>query len=248
MLQRHPYKPAGLHLLANGLIDCRFTKVDMENSFGISHVLHAFFSQHGHCAGCEGTLLAWEDHEGCKPNPPRLPGIEPLAIEIRLSWEVYQSASELRNAETRKAASFNRQRYSKHAPGMRTLQEVQTVLDLQESRCYYCFGSLRGTGGTVNGPDEPTSCHQDHYVALKHGGGHAIGNIVLACVPCNTRKRDMHGDDYAREAFDVATGADRKGLKRIQNARQEHALRLVVLYEEARSETPSVLGSDGERP
>jgi 5-methylcytosine-specific restriction endonuclease McrA len=32
--------------------------------------------------------------------------------------------------------------------------------------------------------------HRDHVIALNSGGAHHIDNLVPACKPCNSRKRD----------------------------------------------------------
>jgi 5-methylcytosine-specific restriction endonuclease McrA len=67
------------------------------------------------------------------------------------------------------------------------------------------------------------TCHQDHYLSLAHGGTHDISNIVLACTHCNTRKRDLHGDDYKEECLREASPAVRKHLTRIHRVRLQHA-------------------------
>lgn len=46
---------------------------------------------------------------------------------------------------------------------------------LRSAPCFYCGGP----GGTV-----------DHVVPLSRGGQHAEGNLVPACLPCNSSKRD----------------------------------------------------------
>lgn len=51
--------------------------------------------------------------------------------------------------------------------------------------CAYCGVKL----GEVLGPDddfEPATL--DHRVARIHGGDDSLGNLVLACSPCNRRK------------------------------------------------------------
>lgn len=36
----------------------------------------------------------------------------------------------------------------------------------------------------------------DHVVPLARGGAHSIANLVVCCLPCNVRKRDMAIDDW----------------------------------------------------
>jgi 5-methylcytosine-specific restriction endonuclease McrA len=67
----------------------------------------------------------------------------------------------------------------------------------------------------------------DHYEALIYGGTHDISNVVLACPSCNTRKRDMRGDDFAIEALERASSADRKGLQRVHKKRAHFIQRVL---------------------
>lgn len=39
----------------------------------------------------------------------------------------------------------------------------------------------------------------DHVVALARGGRHELGNLVVACWPCNARKRDLPVDRFLKE-------------------------------------------------
>ena len=49
---------------------------------------------------------------------------------------------------------------------------------LKKVRCYWCEGSF-----------SPKACHEDHIVALKLGGKHAVDNLCVSCAPCNLSKQ-----------------------------------------------------------
>lgn len=58
------------------------------------------------------------------------------------------------------------------------VSDIRRLLNRQHYRCFYCsdqFGSRY---------------HLDHVVPLSRGGQHSIGNIVGACVSCNSSKKD----------------------------------------------------------
>jgi 5-methylcytosine-specific restriction endonuclease McrA len=57
-----------------------------------------------------------------------------------------------------------------------TRADVQTMLEMQGYRCFYCLESLA------------KGFHVDHLVALARGGSHGAENIVCACPSCNHRK------------------------------------------------------------
>ncbi|AIL09501.1 HNH endonuclease signature motif containing protein [Stenotrophomonas maltophilia] len=226
MVRRYPYERLGDQVFSDGMIGCRFQRVDLNARFGISNELRQFFAQHGRCARCNGTLEDWSIHEACKAGARRF--FQSSDLEVLLPLDTFHAHWKVRVRETRRRTSFHRALKSKAAPGSRTAEQIRTLLALQERRCYYCYRSLEGPGGAVNGPGEPTSCHEDHYVSLHHGGSHFISNIVLACVSCNSRKSDLHGDDFVREALGQATLARRRQLLRIHRNRAAHAFRLVV--------------------
>jgi hypothetical protein len=51
------------------------------------------------------------------------------------------------------------------------------LLDIQQGRCIYCLGRL-GAGNEV-----------DHFVPWSFSGDDGLDNLVIACHPCNNRKR-----------------------------------------------------------
>ena len=59
------------------------------------------------------------------------------------------------------------------------------VLHRQRNACFYCGGG----GGTLT---------MDHVVPLSKGGHHSVGNVVAACWPCNSSKRDMLLSEWLR--------------------------------------------------
>lgn len=46
--------------------------------------------------------------------------------------------------------------------------------------CQYC--------GTFLNADNTKAWHVDHVISIKLGGNNELSNLLLACVPCNTRK------------------------------------------------------------
>ena len=226
MVRRYPYERLGDQVFSDGMIGCRFQRVDLNARFGISDELMQFFTKHGRCARYNGTLEDWSVHEACRAGDRRF--FQSSDLEVLLPWNTFHAHWKVRARETRRRTSFRRALKSKAAPGSHSTEQIRTLLVLQERRCYYCYRSLVGPGGAVNGLGEPASCHEDHYVSLHHGGSNFISNIVLACVSCNSRKSNLHGDDFVREALEKATLATRRQLLRIHQNRAAHAFRLVV--------------------
>lgn len=55
--------------------------------------------------------------------------------------------------------------------------DLTRIINAQQGRCYYC--------------DTKTDLVFDHITPLSKGGRHAIGNLVGACVHCNSQKSAM---------------------------------------------------------
>ena len=51
---------------------------------------------------------------------------------------------------------------------------------VQKTECHYCKAPLDASTATM-----------DHVVPVSSGGKSTRGNVVPACKPCNTRKRDQ---------------------------------------------------------
>lgn len=62
------------------------------------------------------------------------------------------------------------------APGSHTVAEWRAKLAEHGGRCTYCGRTGRMT--------------RDHVIPVSRGGTNDIGNIVPACLPCNSGKRD----------------------------------------------------------
>lgn len=59
----------------------------------------------------------------------------------------------------------------------------QTLLD--KASCYYCQARVAKKDATM-----------DHVVPLGQGGFSSRGNVVIACKPCNTAKRDLTAAEW----------------------------------------------------
>ena len=81
------------------------------------------------------------------------------------------------NPERVKLRIARRRSAQKNAPGHFTKADLAAQFEKQEGKCFYCHEDLQGVG-TI-----------DHYVPLSKGGTNWPCNIVLACWPCNNRKR-----------------------------------------------------------
>lgn len=75
---------------------------------------------------------------------------------------------------------FSKQNLSQHK--MRFSQAEIEAYDRHGWRCHYCNS------------DGPLS--SDHIVPRVHGGDDSAGNIVPACRPCNSAKREKGYDEY----------------------------------------------------
>ena len=60
--------------------------------------------------------------------------------------------------------------------GSVSVQEWAAIIAQHSDRCAYC--------------GKRSSLTQDHVVPISKGGSHSASNIVPACKPCNSRKRD----------------------------------------------------------
>lgn len=88
-----------------------------------------------------------------------------------------------------KARAFNKNRNARRRArkpiGTVSAAEWSAVKAKHAHRCRYCNEkSLRLT--------------MDHVVPISAGGAHHVGNIVPACRPCNSRKKDIPAEVFAR--------------------------------------------------
>lgn len=153
------------------------------------------------CKACRNPNTWWEAWQGVGENEKRCPMCGkalPLTSEYwhkdRYRVSGYQSrckacASSLRKAyykEHRDDAieqahmGWHRRRAARNAADADriTTADIAKKVEAQNGRCFYCGRRLKGKH------------HIDHYFPISKGGPHALGNIVIACAPCNLAKKD----------------------------------------------------------
>lgn len=93
-----------------------------------------------------------------------------------------------KNPDKRRAIlrNYKARRRAQESGGVSTAALAAWTLQ-QKKVCYWC-GSKCAKG-----------FHVDHYVPLCKGGKHEIGNLVIACAPCNLRKNLKDPFDFARQ-------------------------------------------------
>lgn len=89
-----------------------------------------------------------------------------------------------RRAHPELVRAINARRYARHrgAPGSHTAQEWAEKIALFAGCCAYC-----GESGSLT---------RDHRVPLTRGGTNDIDNIVPACLPCNSAKRNRTDHEF----------------------------------------------------
>ena len=94
----------------------------------------------------------------------------------------------------------------------------RAVIERDGQVCSYC--------GKTLGPR--MSFHLDHVVPWSHGGDSSIGNLVVACTSCNTRKNDQIGyrDECGHLRFDSYSACRRcrKEASRVDPAKPLRAI------------------------
>lgn len=91
-------------------------------------------------------------------------------------------------AEIERANNQNHRRAIRYGvPHTATLEEVLELYS-GEVKCRYC-----------EAPESQTLIIVDHFFPLIKGGGHVQGNLVLACVMCNWRKKDKLPEVFLAE-------------------------------------------------
>jgi len=75
----------------------------------------------------------------------------------------------------------NRRAKRRGLPGRVTCDELRAIYEAAGGRCHWCGEQLNGR------------FHFDHVTALADGGGHAPGNLVVACPGCNQRRGGERG-------------------------------------------------------
>lgn len=194
--------------------------------YGMTSDVYDYLVAHARCMHCRRPATSIIEHLDCNPEtfkrqPP------PVSAQVVLMHPDDEEWNDLWFKERYSRWTYARKVRVETAVGSHTRDELRVLRELQEDCCFYCFASLLGPGGRINGPDEPVTCHADHFVALCDGGNNFISNIVLACPSCNKHKRLMNGYDFYYSQPMPASAADRAGLRRTHKARREHPYRLV---------------------
>jgi 5-methylcytosine-specific restriction endonuclease McrA len=79
-----------------------------------------------------------------------------------------------------RVAGARRRARKKGLPATLTTEQWKAILAAYRHRCAYC--------GKKESKKRPLT--QDHVIPVSRGGGTTPDNIVPACTPCNSRKRD----------------------------------------------------------
>lgn len=81
---------------------------------------------------------------------------------------------------SKNARSTRRALKNSTSDGTVTKNYLDTLLTIQNNKCYYCENLL---DLSANG-----NVHLDHYIPLSKGGKHSCGNVVWSCSTCNLKK------------------------------------------------------------
>lgn len=186
-----------------------------------------FLNAHAECAHCHQPVTHLEAHMNCGSITVRGKR-KPAAARVRVPDQYCGALLNLDMKERVNQRAFLRKWREQSASGSYTRNEIMVLRRLQEDRCFYCFASLLGPGGGINGPVEPVTCHKDHFVALCDGGSNSISNIVLACPRCNDSKGAEDGLNFMLYGVGPLNRTARAGVRRIHKARQAHKYRLIL--------------------
>jgi 5-methylcytosine-specific restriction endonuclease McrA len=95
-----------------------------------------------------------------------------------------------KNNREQSRACINRYRARKvSAPGSYSADDVKLQYAAQRGKCWWC------------GKKVGTTYHVDHVIPLRRGGTNYPENIVIACPPCNSSKRDKLPQEWAGRLF-----------------------------------------------
>lgn len=228
-LIRHPYSlGVQLHTAKGTYFDLLRASLDTE--FGISPATLTLLINHAACAHCRQRVDDLEEHMACGTATAETRK-KPLPARLYLPARYGYSLQRIAFRERTQRWSFQRKVRVESASGSHTREEIMVLRQLQEDRCFYCFASLLGPGGGMNGPSEPVTCHKDHFSPLRREGTNFISNIVLACPSCNSSKGEQDGMAFLRECMRKASHEDRVGLRRLHKARKKHPFHLVPTAE-----------------
>ncbi|MBE9019212.1 HNH endonuclease [Chroococcidiopsidales cyanobacterium LEGE 13417] len=92
--------------------------------------------------------------------------------------------------KTVRLAAYHRRRSRKlkNHSAPYTVEQIQTLKKLFNNRCAYCSKAV--------------SLTLDHFVPVAKGGPDCLGNLIPACLSCNSSKRDLDAQEwYERQPF-----------------------------------------------
>jgi len=169
----------------------RLARVDTEYEFGMSLQMKELLERLSKCRRCGEECKNLDSHFSCPGryrevvhNGKVIEALDDLYMILpKAALEEFGSQE---RRETSRRAGFMRALRIKRASGKYSEKEVSALAKVQGWRCFYCLTSIRS----------PIPFHRDHYVPLSTGGTNEIANIVLACLPCNSKKHDLHGDTF----------------------------------------------------
>lgn len=114
------------------------------------------------------------DREYRKRNPDK-------CLERAAAW---RKANPLKRAATIHNYSARRRKQTKGGVSTAALAKWT---EAQKKVCYWCDSKCA------------KGFHVDHYIPLSKGGPHELGNLVIACGPCNLKKNAKDPLDFAQE-------------------------------------------------
>lgn len=225
---RYPYR-SGQRYYAEEGVYIEMLAGSVESGECIASEFMDFLNGCARCTQCGRITRSLPTHMCCNRAPIR----SKMQFEVQSAGWFFipqthvAQLEQVTTKDDRRRHSFARKQRVRDAKGTYTREQILTLRKLQEDQCFYCLASLLGPGGEINYPDEPTTCHIDHFTALCDHGTNEISNIVLACPSCNVRKGWEDGVLFALDSMASANRNDRLALRRMHAARRKHSYRLV---------------------
>jgi 5-methylcytosine-specific restriction endonuclease McrA len=206
-MRRLPYALREVLTREGGDITPRLNPAQKEDeAFRITERFAAFILANSNCARCGEPLLEFESHVRCAATDFAWSYIEPLVPSaLRHEFNGFW------NRHRANAKQLTRTARVKAAGGLHTRVQLQMLMALQESRCYYCFSRFGRSQGRWQ-------AHLDHFVPICSDGTNDIRNLVYACAPCNIAKDIEDGEAFRASSLRAAVPQTRKELRRIHRA------------------------------
>lgn len=240
-LMRYPCIAGQQHYSRDGIY-IEMLEGSVESGECIASEFMEFLNEYASCTQCGRSANPLLTHMRCNQAPIQ----EKMQFRVQsVGWffipEVH--TSHLKQAmikDGRQRHAFARKQRLRAAKGTYTKEQIMTLRKLQEDRCFYCLVSLLDSGGEINYPDEPITCHIDHFTALCNHGTNEINNIVLACPGCNVRKGREDGVLFALDCIASANRTDRLALRRMHAVRRKHVFGLILPLERQQWGLPDI--------